>query len=268
MRESPVFWATVLVVAIGIPIQHLVLGWPLLSWGIDLAILGASLAVLGAITNQRLDGVLVDERNKLSLSRFQTAAWTVVVIGSFVAFVMIRLEAGVADPLAVAVPEELWLAIGIATTALIGTPIIHQVKQQSDKQPDPSQLATMTTQLGGTALTTRGYLVLNEKPSEAAWSDMTKGEEVGNAATLDIGKIQMFWFSTLLLVVYALAVGALISDAVAASDAIDDAAEATRVLADGLSGLPELSSAFVALLGISNGTYLAYKAVPHTQPKP
>ena len=267
-RNAGVVLAVGLAVIIGIPVQHWLVDWPIVNWALDLAILGGFLLAVGIATNGRLDGVLIDERNKVSLSRLQTAAWSVVVIGSFVAYTMIRLKGGVVDPLAVAVPEELWVAIGITATALVGTPIIHQVKQQPGRVPSAEELAAATVRTGTAHVNVRGYLVVNQAPSEASWGDMFRGEEAGNTGLLDIGKIQMFWFTGLLVVVYLAAVAVAIGDATSAVAEAQTEAAKSAVLTSHLKGLPVLSAAFVALLAISNGTYLASKAAPHTQQQP
>jgi hypothetical protein len=242
-----------------IPAQHLLLNLtPLASWLIDLAILVAFLVIVGGIAKGRIDGVLIDERNKVSLSRLQTALWSVVVIGSIIAFSLIRFKAGVPDPLNVPVPEELLIAIGVTTTALVGTPIIHSVKQQPEKRPNGDQATLTGRRLGLVGQPRmRGLIVVNEAPATASWIDMLRGEEAGDAAALDIGKIQMFWFTGLLVAAYAVMVGGQLPP---------DGAT-TAIVAEKLDGLPALSASFIALLAISNGTYLANKAAPHTAPE-
>lgn len=231
---------------------------PWAHWLLDLMILLAFVVAVGVVAKGRLDGVLVDERNKLSLSRLQTVLWSIVVIGSLIAFALIRLKANVPDPLNVPVPEELLIAIGITTTALVGSPLIRNIKEQPDKEANAVQQSATLRRLGGAAesVSTRGLIVVNGTPTKASWIDMLRGEEAGNAAALDVGKIQMFWFTGLLLAAYLVMIGAQLPP---------DGAPAT-VIAEKLKGLPELGASFIALLAISNGTYLANKAAPHTAP--
>jgi hypothetical protein len=238
-----------------IPIQHLVLDLPpLATWLVDLGILLGFLVVVGLASKGRWDGVLVDERNKLSLSRLQTILWSILVIGSMIAFAFIRLRAKVDDPLNISVPEELLIAIGITTTALVGSPLIRSVKEQPDKTPNRDQAEATIQKLGlGNAPQLRGLIVVNPQPSQATWIDMIRGEEGGNAAALDVGKIQMFWFTGLLVVAYLVMISTQLP--------VDYGKDAVGTA---LSGLPELSAAFIGLLAISNGTYLTNKAVPHT----
>ena len=77
---------------------------------------------------------------------------------------------------------------------------------------------------------------------------MFRGEEQGNAGHLDLSKIQMFFFTIVLLVAYAASINALIS----ADDIRIDA-------------LPDLDSSMVVLLSISHAGYLVNKAIPQSQ---
>jgi hypothetical protein len=67
-------------------------------------------------------------------------------------------------------------------------------------------------------------------------ADMFRGEETGNAAFLDLGKVQMFFFTI-----------------------IDGGVP--------IHEFPALDESIVALLGISHATFLTYQAVPHSQSK-
>ena len=78
---------------------------------------------------------------------------------------------------------------------------------------------------------------------------MFQGNEVGNAAHVDLGKVQMFYFTVIVALAYS--------------------ANIWSTLANGkLYGaqfvFPSLSAGMVALLGISNGGYLANNGVDHT----
>jgi hypothetical protein len=77
---------------------------------------------------------------------------------------------------------------------------------------------------------------------------LVRGEETGNAASLDLGKLQNLFFTVALLIAYAANL------------------RGTLTVADtgAFAGLPELSEGLVSLLGISHAGYLTYKAVPHS----
>jgi hypothetical protein len=90
----------------------------------------------------------------------------------------------------------------------------------------------------------QGALVAYEKPADASVSDLFKGDEVISAAYLDLGKVQVFFFTLIVVFAYGAAVGAMFYGAQA------------------VSSLPDLSTGMVALLGISHAGYLTAKAVP------
>jgi hypothetical protein len=262
MGANPAVGVGALVVAVAaLGIVNLGLGLPLsVAWIVDLLILASSLVLISIVTTNSPLGFLIDERNRYSLSRLQVALWTIVVLGAFVAIGLARLSS--ADPLALSVPAELWAVFGITVTSLAGTPLIHAVKGDPRRTPDAVEAARTLNQLGraepaptraaaetslpAIANRTRGTLVVNVSPREASWLDLFRGEETGNAAIVDLGKVQMFYFTVLIAFVYSAAIANLLTT---------PAAEIT--------GLPALGSSFTALLGISNGAYLANKAVPH-----
>ncbi len=49
-------------------------------------------------------------------------------------------------------------------------------------------------------------------PSHAQWSDLFRGEEVGNGAYLDIGRVQMFYFTFILVLAYGYTLGGMFSN--------------------------------------------------------
>ena len=97
-------------------------------------------------------------------------------------------------------------------------------------------------------LASKGQIVVNTALEGARWSDLFKGEESGNAAQLDLSKVQMFFFTLILVLAYAVALGTALTGAEAKID-----------------NFPALDPGMVALLGISHAGYLVHKAVPHSQ---
>jgi hypothetical protein len=93
---------------------------------------------------------------------------------------------------------------------------------------------------------TDGLIVENRDAAQTRWSDLFRGEETTNAAQLDLDKVQMFYFTVILLVVYGVTLGS--------------------GLAQGqvITSFPKLSEGMVALLGISHAGYLTHKTLPHT----
>jgi hypothetical protein len=197
-------------------------------------------------------GALIDERNKMSLSRLQMVMWTIVILGGFLMIGVSNIALGEVKPLDIAVPAEVWALLGISTTSLVGSPLILSNKKQND--PDDKErertFTLMRSQgLDRTKVDYQGLVVVNEEPSAAGWGDLFKGEETGNAAQLDMGKIQMLFFTLVLVLAYGIGIGALLNGTAA------------------IKAFPELDAGIVALLGISHAGYLANKAVPHSKPR-
>ena len=196
-------------------------------------------------------GLLIDERNKISLSRLQMILWTIVVLSGFLTAALSNLALGQTDPLSIAIPTELWLLMGISTTSLVGSPLIKSTKKA--KKPNDSE-TTSTFKLMAkegidtSKLASKGQIVVNTALEEARWSDLFKGEESGNAAQLDLSKVQMFFFTLILVLAYAVAIGTAFTGT-----------------ALKISDFPALNAGMVALLGISHAGYLVHKAVPHSQ---
>ncbi len=238
-------WLVGLVLLVGTVVElfvvHIALDLPRqLGWLIDLVVLTAVLGVIGVALRAHPLGILIDERNKMSLSRLQMSIWTVIVLTAFAAIGLSRVgQDGVADPLAVAIPEQLLWAIGITATALVGTPVIRQLKE------GPSVRADLAGEADRFVI---GPIIYNKEPSRAKWTDIFAGEEIGNEGVADLGKVQMFYFTAIAAIVYAFAVFQLLSG----TEPRD------------LTGLPVLSEGMVVLLGLSNGAYLIKKAVPGT----
>ena len=223
----------------------------LLGWLLILALIAFTTVLAGWSITGLWRGFLIDNRNMVSLSRLQTLTWTVLVLSAFLTAVFINVAARVPDALAVAVPAQLWLLLGISGTSLLGSPLLLSTKR-GKHEPDPEQKTTTQTERAeqGLAATEQsdGLVVLNEKPSDARWSDVFRGEETGNAARLDLGKIQMFYFTVILVIAYAVALRNVFRGDAAA-----------------VAGLPPLPEGMVALLGISHTAYLGSKALPHSR---
>jgi len=97
------------------------------------------------------------------------------------------------------------------------------------------------------AIARLGKVVIWTWPSDARLADLFQGEEIGNAAHLDLGKIQMFYFTLILVLAYAVMLGYMFSGNTGT-----------------IKALPSLPDGMIALLGISNGGYLVNKVIPHS----
>ena len=259
-------WHT-LVLLIVAPIGIGLAGWFLetrWAWLVTIGILLLSLGVAGWAITRLARGVFVDERNKVSLSRFQAVLWTVLVLAGYLAAALANIRDGSPNPLSIAIPVELWIVMGISATSLVGSPLIKSVKES--RRADPIQAAESFHQAGRLPPAARprveghmlkdpenqqllavGQIAHNPAPEESNWSDLFRGEETSNQANLDLGKVQMFYFTVILLVAYGVALGQVFAG-------------------DGPFGeFPTLDEGMITLLGISHAAYLVNKAVPRTQ---
>lgn len=199
----------------------------------------------------RWAGLLIDEQNTMSLSRLQMVLWTFVVLSGFLTAALRNIRWGAASPLSIAIPPELWLIMGISTTSLVGSPLILSTKKDRGVDPEERSRTMRIMASRGRDLTTvtnEGQVVVNMRPEDARLRDLFRGEEVGNAAHLDLARVQLFYFTVVLVLAYSVALAALFSSR-----------------SGQVAAFPPLDSSMVALLGISHAGYLTNKAVPHTK---
>ena len=210
--------------------------------------------LFGQWSCRRTLGVLIDYRNLMSLARFQSVLWTIIVLSAFLAMVALRLRFPVAGQGAmdVAIPPELWALLGISTASLVGAPLILQNKLDKTPSDDAMQKASATLDRSAPTLenqNTMGTLYRNPSLQDARITDMLQGDEISNIAYLDMAKVQMMLFTIIGALVYC---GALYNTMV-------------NHTAANLAQMPALSQGMVTLLGISHAGYLTSKTVDRTQ---
>lgn len=324
----------------------------------------------------RVDGVLIDLRNKISLSRLQLVLWTVVVLSAWITLALHRTipivqgrlvasadvtatvagllaggepteadltqaaavltqlmgqptaVAGAAlpaySPLNVTIPPEVLLALGISVASLAGAGAIKSNRAVSEggratqivenraeraleaaatagaqvttlettrttleslsggletmDDPDAAERARLaearlaeleprlraaeaaaeraearaaqqTNRLAEVRAEAIGELHANTTVGEARWSDMVRGDTVANFDFTDLGKIQMFLFTVVLVFAYAALLWSIMSMPAAAG--ILQTVPAMS--------LPAFSDSAVLTLALSHGGYLATK---------
>ena len=200
-------------------------------------------------------GMFIDERNMISLSRLQIVVWTVVILSAYGALALVRVQQEAASALDITLPDPLLVLMGISTTSLVGSPFLKNMKRgQAAALGDGERDKTLENQRVGLAgeVTTEGRIVSKKSVEKARWSDLFTGEEVTNVAHLDLAKIQMFFFTVILVLSYVVAVWSVFSFGCEPSSA------ECKVPA----ALPGFSEEAVTLLAISHGGYLVNKAVP------
>jgi hypothetical protein len=94
----------------------------------------------------------------------------------------------------------------------------------------------------------QGLLHKNSDPSEARWVDLFRGEEISNWRLVEMSKVQMLFFTVVVVAAYSAALASMLRDV-----------EALRTAAS--LSFPDFSPTLNALLGISHGTYLSVKTI-------
>lgn len=235
------------------------LGRRYLTWWLTLGFLTGFIVVAGHGITGIWRGMFIDEQNKISLSRFQLAFWTVLILGSFFVAAIFNLKSAHPHPLEIGLPPEIWALMGISSASLVATPLINYNK--ANRIPDAATLNQTVLSMQSQVLAftkmnpaapeaaklveTKGELVIKTKPAYSQWSDMFKSGLTGNADILDLGKVQMFFFTVVVGLVYAF-----------------NLAQKMSGEPQWITGFPELDASMVGLMGISHATYLTKKALP------
>jgi hypothetical protein len=86
------------------------------AWFVLMIAIAVVIGVAGVRVNGEVFGAFIDDRNRYSLSRFQVASWTVVVLAAWLAVVIVRVakDIDVDDALEVGIPGPVVAALGLA----------------------------------------------------------------------------------------------------------------------------------------------------------
>jgi hypothetical protein len=227
---------------------------PRIAWIVTVVLLLLFCAILGRWIMKSSLGIFVTNQNLMSLSRLQLVAWTIVVLSAYFVMLMQRITHAVSNPLAITVDNNLWCLLSISTASFVATPIILNGKTQST--PDPKAVRTASVALKENAASiqqnAQGKLYANSQPSDARFSDIFQGDEIGNTAYIDVSKLQMFMLTLFLVASYCSYLWAIF---------------ATRYPGSGqpwFSSLPTFSQDELKLLALSHAGYLTFKAANHT----
>lgn len=236
-------------------------GW---NWFLVMLLMIAFIALIGKLVTKHYSGALIDDRKKMSLARFQLLVWTVIVLSAFLTIALERIYAGESDPLAIAIPPQLWALLGISATSFVGAPAILSTKKK--KEPTDTakdKIALLLVEQGrapdkDTAkkivddnVKIFGTLSFNADISKANFSNMFTGDEQMNENLVDMAKVQKFFFTLIIAFSYMVLLAQLIM----------------KTDASLLTSFPALDDSLVALLGISSAGYLTDKVYDHTKTK-
>jgi hypothetical protein len=239
-------------------------GW---SYIAVMAMMILFMIVLGLRHCGRPAGILINERNLISLARFQIVIWTVIILSAFLTaaiariFVATQHKLSLGDALNIGLDEKLWGLLGISTASLIGTPLIQSTKKIQTADPKELVKTEAAFSANGTPesketieANSQGVLYANAEISDAAFTDMFEGDEVSNTAYIDMPKVQMFFFTIVAAVSYG-------SDLVNWINGLKSTSE------NPLASFPILSGGLIAILGISHAGFLTGKAATRTVPE-
>lgn len=224
----------------------------LLIWGLSAALLTILLIYLGLSEAQQplWYGVLVEKnRNRTSLSRLQVTLWTVVIISAYLSVALIRTmpdaldppppcatpedETCIPQPLNLAFPNEIWIALGISTVSFAGSSLIKTNKRNK------TQVGLQTQPNAETAL-------VPYTAPQPQLRDIFFGDDEANWNAIDLSKVQMFFFTVTLITVYVFAIGSFITNQ-------------ALIRAPTIFEFPTFSSSMTIILGISHAGYLFIK---------
>ncbi|MDD1659576.1 MAG: hypothetical protein LUQ62_00015 [Methanomicrobiales archaeon] len=253
-------------------------------WGIAMILSLFLLAAVGCLVNQRFAGVLIDEYNCMSLSRFQMVLWTLIILSAIAVVLLGRIQPGMnlESPFAVEIDWRLLALMGISVTSAAGAVLGNKVK--TERIPSPKGKITFAARLkyrrerktfeetlNKLMKTTKADETITElakrdevkeavnprsdgtkhkhtSPSEASFSDIFHGDEITDFESLSLAKVQNFYFTVVSVVIYA----ALLYMALP-----EYGAEKFP--------FPAIPEILLGLIAISHGGYLGDKFLPHTE---
>ncbi|MEA2162583.1 MAG: hypothetical protein QOK37_710 [Thermoanaerobaculia bacterium] len=220
---------------------------------VEIAALTALMITVGVSVTGRTFGILINERNVMSLSRFQAVLWTVLVLADFATILLGRAWKGmpITDVQDLLRPDLLAL-MGISYASAVGTSIAHANK--SGKPTPVTAVQDTQTNLNdqaGSFTAAQGVMYMNKNITDASVADLFEGDELADAHTTDLSKVQMFFFTVVSAVVFLGAANSLLMNMTSIAGVT----------------IPQLPQMLIALMGISHASYVGNTAVTRTQPQ-
>lgn len=210
------------------------------SWIVTMAALAIFTLIVGRGVTGAWKGAFVDERLRMSLSQLQMIVWTIVIVAAFGTMAIARAQRDPVTAMDIRVPETVWVLLGISTTSLIGSPLIKNAKKDTPTNSIKADSLVWAQGVAASDVTVEGQVVMNKSIHQASLADVFMGETVDNFTLLDIGKMQMFFFTVVLVLAYTTAISA-------------------QMRAGSTASLPDVGAGMLPLLGISHAGYLMSK---------
>lgn len=198
-----------------------------ITWAVSAALLLLAAAAAGLAVKQTPWGLLIDDRDRYSLNRFQLLWWLLIILSMTAGVAAARFTVPNSRPLGFGIPGPvLALLTSIGSTTVVAS----AVKAYRDSRRSPTVAASLP---GGAFL---GQILLQE-------------EGAGADQTLDVGKFQALSITVLLGIGYV---------ATAVYDFLGRDTPPISGPAQ-IANLPSLDPTFVALLAISSSAYVGTK---------
>lgn len=156
--------------------------WTWVAWLITLAAMILMLRTIGVALKDRPAGVLIDNRNKISLSKFQMIGWTVLILSGIVTLEATMLADLAKAPQSLVIDPMLLTLMGISTTSLVAAPGVLSLKPAAQVES-------------------------RSNVDKARWTDLFQGDGTADADTPDLSKIQQFLITLLVMAVFAFTMG-------------------------------------------------------------
>ncbi|MGD0721444.1 MAG: hypothetical protein ABR970_10435 [Roseiarcus sp.] len=271
------------------------------EWVAVTATLVALCALAGYLVNSRIDGILIDDRNRLSLSRLQWVAWFVVLISGYFTESIVNVvvhwgaTATPTDPFPTIPPELLGL-IGIASASPVASNMIVVNKKQAspgldaqdaqnaqaaqpaqpaqnaqaapnaaaaqDPQAAENAQATQAPQPGAAPPATQP-MASDDTPTRQGAMDANKTTDEASWADLYLGEEVANRYVVDISRLQNLVFTVLLIGIYTGGLWV----KLAEVPKDGFASLPEVGQSFVWLLGVSHAAYLTAKATPKSPPR-
>lgn len=156
-------------------------GWTLAAWLVTVVAMVLILAAIGKALQDRPAGVIIDNRNRISLSKLQMIGWTVLILSGLVTLAATMLARLYGAPATLTLDGTLIALMGISTTTLVAAPGLLSLKTAPvDTRP---------------------------AAENAHWTDLVQGDEAANADAPDLSKIQQVLITLIVMGIYAFMLG-------------------------------------------------------------
>ncbi len=268
-----------------------------LTWLVVAIFMLSIIGIIGESLNKGLLGILIDNRNMMSLSRLQIVLWTVLILSAFVTVALARVsdsrfnphgyvcelaetaqgetgkESECADPLGIQLPPLLWTLMGISVASSVASPLLKTAKARRTEEDDRKQTrAAKTRRETDGAATYRNVLetTTRDDPRAAEEPIENQGALVKKKSWRDARLSDVFMGEEVSDFMYVdvakvqnffFTMIAVVAYAVALAVAMSTASS----LAD-FFAFPDLPPSLIAVIGISHGGYLTDKAFTHSIP--